>query len=162
MSIIKEGQEKIKRIIELMISNFNSNIYDYIKTHSFKETYLLKNLPTFHHPKLVISFREATEQFKKNRAYLENFIIDRKFFIEKLNILVNNQEDLNKNKIYKDCITMLSKGMRDNLAVEFNSGIKLLQIFFDCDILDSDKLDIYLSSDHLLKYDAFEKCRLEY
>jgi hypothetical protein len=155
MSIIKEGQEKIKHIIELMIRNFNTNMYDYIKTHQFVETFLLKNLPSFRSAK-ISEYLVLIEKSKRGRSYLNNFILDRRFFIEKLNSLLMNQEELNKSQIFSDCVTNLANGMRDNLAIEFNFGIKLLQFFFESNLLNPEVLDVYLTSEHLLKYDPFQ------
>jgi len=87
---------------------------------------------------------------------MNNFVLDRRFFIEKLNTLLLNQDELNKSQIFSDCVTNLSNGMRDNLASEFNLGIKLLQNFFESNLLNPEILDVYLNSDHLLKYDPFE------
>ena len=155
MSIIKEGQEKIKQIIELMIRNFNANMYEYIKTHQFIETFLMKNMPSFKTPK-ISEYLIQIEKFKKGRSYLNNFILDRRFFIEKLNSLLMNQDELNKLQIFSECVINLANGMRDNLAVEFNFGIKLLQFFFESNLLNPEVLDFYLSSEHFLKYDPFE------
>jgi hypothetical protein len=162
MSIIREGHEEIKSIIKFMIDNFNIKMHEYIRNHIFNETYLLRNLPSFNNTKIILQIKDIVEKLKKGRGYLENFLLDRRFFIEKLNILVNNQEDLDKSKIFKDCTTIMAKGMRDCLAMEFNGAIKILQIFFDCEILNPQKLDIYLSSEDLMKYDAFERIETDY
>lgn len=157
MAIIKEGQDEIKSIIDLMILNFNKRMNDYIRSHCFQETFLLRNLPSFTNTKLIIHVKDIVTKLRAGRGYIESFLLDRRFFIEKLNQLVNNQDELNKNKIFSDCVTLIAKGMRDCLAMEFNGGIKILQFFFDSDILNPSKLDTYLDSDDLLKYDALEK-----
>lgn len=162
MSIIREGHEEIKSIIKFMIDNFNVKMHEFIRNHTFHETFLLRNLPSFNNTKIIVQIKEIVEKLKKGRSYLENFLLDRRFFIEKLNILVSNQEDLDKTKIFKDCTTIMAKGMRDCLAMEFNGAIKILQIFFDCEILNPQKLDIYLSSEDLVKYDALERIETDY
>ena len=160
MDIIKEGQEQIRGIITNLIKNFNVNVYEYIKSTQFNESNLFRNLPTFKNQELK-KFVEDNKIDKQssslNRISLQNYLLDRKFVVQKLNNLFNNQEDLNEIDAFSLCRTSLAKGMRDTFANEFNNMVEMWEIFFQSDLLDEKKYNLYLDSDTFLHYDAFTK-----
>lgn len=158
MNIIKEGQEQIRAIITNLIKNFNVNIYEYIKTTQFTESNLFRNPPNFKNEEL----KKFIDSYQKNkstskRISLRNYLLDRKFVIQKLNNLFNNQEDLNEIDAFELCKNSLAKGMRDTFANEFNNMVEMWEIFFQSDLVDEKKYNLYLDSDTFLNYDAFKK-----
>jgi hypothetical protein len=157
MIIIKEGHNRIMRLIELMNTSFNTRINENIKKNKFHETHLLRSLPHFNSQRLNKFISDNSAILNTERISLSDFILDRRFFIEKVNQLLDNQEDLKKDEIFKNCAVSVAKGLRDLLALEFNSLIKFWEILFESDLLNQEILDIYLDTDHLLKFDALEK-----
>jgi hypothetical protein len=162
MIIIKEGHNRIMRVIDLMNRSFNLKMNENIKTNKFHETYLLRSMPGFSSLKFHKFLSENYTDLSADRISLSEFILDRRFFIEKVNQLLDNQDELDKDEIFKNCVNSMSKGMRDLLAIEFNKCIKIWEVFFESEILNPEVLDIYLDTDHLLKYNALEKIDTEY
>ena len=65
MNLIKEGDKLIKDIITSLIKNFDSSVYNYIKSNSFQESYLLRGLPKFNNPEL----KSQIKNLKKKNSW---------------------------------------------------------------------------------------------
>ena len=75
-----------------------------------------------------------------------NYVLDRKFVIQKLNELFNNQEDLNTHNAY-------AKGIRDMFAREFNAVVELWKHFLQSPLIIH---SVYLNSELFTTYDPFK------
>ena len=71
------------------------------------------------------------DSINKQRISLKNYFLDRKFFVQKLNALFDNQEDLNEIDAFTLCRQTLSKGLRDVFAMEFNNMVEMWEIFLN-------------------------------
>ena len=158
MDLIKEGDKFIKNIITSLIKNFDSSVYNYIKTNSFKESNLLRGLPKFHNEEIKSELKNLRKKIPSNkeRISLKNYLLDRKFMAQHLNYLFEGQQDLNEIDAFKLCSECISKGMRDSFAKEFNSLVNIWGLFFESETLDEAKFNLYLDSETFNNFDAFK------
>jgi hypothetical protein len=156
MDIINEGQEIVKGIISDLIKNFGVNVYNFLKKNKFVESDLFRRLPTFRNPKINEKISQMNiDSINKQRISLKNYFLDRKFFVQKLNALFDNQEDLNEIDAFTLCRQTLSKGLRDVFAMEFNNMVEMWEVFFKSHLLDENKYNLYLDSETFINYDPF-------
>ena len=158
MNLIKEGDKLIKDIITSLIKNFDSSVYNYIKSNSFQESYLLRGLPKFNNPELKSQIKNLKKKIlsNKDRISLKNYLLDRKFMAQHLNSLFEGQQDLNEIDAFNLCSECISKGMRDSFAKEFNSLVSIWGYFFESEILDESKFNLFLDSETFNNFDAFQ------
>ena len=157
MNIIKEGEEIIKGIIYGLISNFNRAVREYMKSNSFYECNFFREFPTFKLNEINKEIKELDlETHNKNKVSLKNYLLDRKFLIQKINMLFNGQEDLNHEKAFNELKESFCKGMRDNFINEFNKIINLWEVFFESPFLNEEENNLYLDSETFLEYNAFD------
>ena len=158
MDLIKEGDKLIKDIITSLIKNFDSSVYNYIKNNSFQESNLLRGLPKFQNEDLKKEIKNLKKKIPSNkeRISLKNYLLDRKFMAQHLNALFEGQQDLNEIDAFNLCSECISKGMRDSFAKEFNSLVSLWGFFFESEILDESKFNLYLDSETFTHFDAFK------
>ena len=157
MDLIKEGDKFIKNIITSLIKNFDSSVYNYIKKNPFQESNLLRNLPKFTNNDLRKEVKTLLKKMPSNkeRLSLKNYLLDRKFMSQHLNSLFEGQQDLNEIDAFNLCSECISKGMGDSFAKEFNTVVGLWGFFFESEILDESKYNLYLDSETFIKFDAF-------
>ena len=158
MNLIKEGDKLIKDIITSLIKNFDSSVYNYIKSNSFQESYLLRGLPKFHNSELKSQIKSLKKKLpsEKDRISLKNYLLDRKFMAQHLNSLFEGQQDLNEIDAFNLCSECISKGMRDSFAKEFNALVSIWGYFFESEILDEAKFNLFLDSETFNNFDAFQ------
>ena len=156
MDIINEGEEIIKGIISDLIKNFGVNVYNFLKKYKFIESDLFRRLPGFRNSKINERLSKMNiDKINKERISLKNYFLDRKFFVQKLNALFTNQEDLNEIDAFSLCRQSLSKGLRDVFAMEFNNMVEIWEVFFESHLLDEKKYNLYLDSETFMTYDPF-------
>ena len=158
MDLVKEGDRFIKNIITSLIKNFDTNVYNYIKKNSFIESNLLRGLPKFVNKEARDEINNLRKKIPsdKERISLRNYLLDRKFMAQHLNLLFEGQKDLNEIDAFKLCSECISKGMRDSFAKEFNTVVNLWGFFFESEILDENQYNLYLDSETFTKFDAFK------
>ena len=158
MDLIKEGDKFIKNIITSLIKNFDSSVYNYIKSNSFQESNLLRGLPKFKNEEIRAEIKNLKKKIPSNkeRLSLKNYLLDRKFMAQHLNALFEGQQDLNEIDAFKLCSECISKGMRDSFAKEFNSLVNLWGFFFESETLDEEKFNLNLDSETFTNFDAFK------
>ena len=158
MDLIKEGDNFIKNIITSLIKNFDSSVYNYIKKNSFIESNLLRGLPKFVNEEAKQEINKLRKKIptNKERLSLRNYLLDRKFVAQHLNALFEGQKDLNEIDAFNLCSECISKGMRDSFAKEFNTVVSLWGFFFESELLDETKYNLYLDSETFTKFDAFK------
>ena len=158
MDIIKEGDIFIKNIITSLIKNFDVNVYNYIKKNSFIESNLLRGLPKFVNEEAKTEINNLRKKIptNKERISLRNYLLDRKFMAQHLNLLFEGQKDLNEIDAFNLCSECISKGMRDSFAKEFNTVVNLWGFFFESELLDESQYNLYLDSETFTKFDAFK------
>jgi len=161
LSILSEGRQKIKKLVDSMIINFFQSIADFIRNNFFLETFLLSELPMFNSNKLNLIISRNIEKNKMRRTLLAEYLSDRKFFIQKINMLFNKSEiavddiTFNEKVYFGDAIGMITESLGDLLNNE-------LVIWQDCwnSFLSSEMkveyMELDLDQDSLLNYDAFE------
>ena len=158
MDLVREGDKFIKNIITSLIKNFDTNVYNYIKKNSFIESNLLRGLPKFINKETKKEINELRKKIpsNKDRISLRNYLLDRKFMIQHLNLLFEGQKDLNEIDAFNLCSECISKGMRDSFAKEFNTVLNLWGFFFESELLDETQYNLYLDSETFNKFDAFK------
>ena len=158
MDIIKEGDLFIKNLITSLIKNFDTNVYNYIKKNSFIESNLLRGLPKFVNEETKKEINNLRKKIPSNkeRISLRNYLLDRKFMAQHLNLLFEGQKDLNEIDAFNLCSECISKGMRDSFAKEFNTVVNLWGFFFESELLDESQYNLYLDSETFTKFDAFK------
>ena len=158
MDLVKEGDNFIKNIITSLIKNFDTNVYNYIKKNSFIEGNLLRGLPKFKNKdaKNEINNLRSKIPSNKDRISLKNYLLDRKFMAQHLNLLFEGQKDLNEIDAFNLCSECISKGMRDSFAKEFNAVVNLWGFFFESELLDETQYNLYLDSETFTNFDAFK------
>ena len=150
MNIIKEGNEKIRKTVEQMLQNFYFHMNNYIRTNKFKETCLIKNMAVLKNQLLAQCYNNLTNKNKSQRTSLNNFLKDRKFVIEKINILVGYDETLDKADVFKKGLISITKGIRDLIYTEVASNSNLWESFFKSELLN---YNLNLDQDEILELD---------
>ena len=158
MDLVKEGDKFIKDIITALIKNFDTNVYNYIKKNAFIESNLLRGLPKFINKETKNEINNLRQKMpsNKDRLSLRNYLLDRKFMAQHLNLLFEGQKDLNEIDAFNLCSECISKGMRDSFAKEFNTVVNLWGFFFESELLDEKQYNLYLDSETFSKFDAFK------
>jgi hypothetical protein len=89
MDLIKEGDKFIKNLITSLIKNFDTNVHNYIKKNSFIESNLLRGLPKFINKETRDEINNLRKKIptNKERLSLRNYLLDRKFMAQHLNLL---------------------------------------------------------------------------
>ena len=161
LAILSEGRHKIKKLVDSMIINFFRSVGDFIRSHFFTETFILSELPVFSSNKINIIISKNIEKNRTKRISLFNYLDDRKFFIQKINQLFTKSDmavddiTFNEKKYFEDVILMLSSSLGDLM----NNEIAIWQDTWNTitvSEMNIEMMDINLSSDNLLNYDAFE------
>jgi len=161
LSILSEGRQKIKKLVDSMIINFFQSLADFIRGNFFVETFLLSELPMFNSNKINLLITKNIEKYKMRRNSLIDYLNDRKFFIQKINQLFTKSEmavddiTFNEKKYFEEAISIMTESLGDLL----NNEIVIWQDSWNsitASEMNVEQMDIDLNQDGLLTYDAFE------
>jgi hypothetical protein len=161
LSILSEGRQKIKKLVDSMIINFFQSLADFIRGNFFVETFLLSELPMFNSNKINLVISKNIEKNKMRRNSLTDYLNDRKFFIQKINQLFTKSEmavddiTFNEKKYFEEAISIMTESLGDLL----NNEIVIWQDSWNtitASEMNVELMDIDLNQDSLLTYDAFE------
>ncbi len=161
LNILSEGRQKIKLLVDSMIINYFQSLADFIRGNFFMETFLLSELTMFNSNKINLFINKNIEKNKMRRISLTDYLNDRKFFIQKINLLFTKSEmavddiNFNQKKYFKEAIDIMTESLGDLLNNE-------IAIWQDCwnsittSEMNVEIMDLDISCDSLLEYDAFE------
>ena len=166
LDIIAECEVRIINIINHIVVNFSKATRLNIKNNKlFKEMNFLRNVPELKSLKInngiMSSFLNKYNTYvitsKQRKLSLFRFFKERKFFIEFLLLILESNHEITMNSIcINECEDHLSKALRDKLIEESNNLLFIWEAFYECDLFDSNKTNVYLDRISVQSSNEFE------
>lgn len=173
LDIIQESEIRITKTLSKIIDNFSKATRQNITDSRFKEMNLIKSMDELKYLKqycqaktttvkqeggfdpseVIRKLANAYNSIKYRKLTLFRFFKERRFFINSLLSIYKSNVCVTIEKGLVECETQICKAIRDLLVKETNSLIFIWEAFYESEIFNTEKLNIYLDKDDLLQFD---------